>query len=185
VLTQGLWQQPVAELVHLSRPPFHAAALTILTTLRVSCADHAPCSDLDRAWRPAPKSGPGGTNSSGTSGQHDSTPPFQASGQQQLRDLPGSIASLNSNILCNLVTDLRFGCLLGTGSFGEYQPAAALLHKGDLELQLGLQLDGSRGETALAAVPRLVMCVLPDHVCLISHAFALMTDTAPACARAS
>lgn len=34
-------------------------------------------------------------------------------------DLPGSIASLNSNILCNLVTDLRFGCLLGTGSFGK------------------------------------------------------------------
>jgi hypothetical protein len=38
-------------------------------------------------------------------------------GMQQ--PLPGSTASLNSSILCNVLTDLHFGNILGTGSFGE------------------------------------------------------------------
>jgi hypothetical protein len=33
--------------------------------------------------------------------------------------LPGSTASLNSSILCNVLTGLHFGVVLGTGSFGE------------------------------------------------------------------
>jgi hypothetical protein len=36
-----------------------------------------------------------------------------------MQPLPGSTASLNSTILCNMLTDLHFGHVLGTGSFGE------------------------------------------------------------------
>jgi hypothetical protein len=43
----------------------------------------------------------------------------QSASHASLQPLPGSTASLDTSMLCNVLADLRFGVLLGTGSFGE------------------------------------------------------------------
>lgn len=68
--------------------------------------------------------GGGGSSSSGMyiADARGNSPPDggqQSASYASLQPLPGSTASLDTNMLCNVLADLRFGVLLGTGSFGE------------------------------------------------------------------
>jgi hypothetical protein len=68
--------------------------------------------------------GDGGSSGSGMyiADARGNSPPDggqQSASFASLQPLPGSTASLDTSLPCNVLADLRFGVLLGTGSFGE------------------------------------------------------------------